>query len=110
MKEPVYSAEDLMMENLYPHFRTGQSYFIFSSGRNKNYGYRTGMMTPIGDIEIGQWKRLVQEIMKRENEEELYSNLLNWVQEHIPWLRHMRDIQEYAMELYACRIFDDPNW
>lgn len=52
MKEPVYSAEDLMMENLYPHFRTGQSYFIFSSGRNKNYGYRTGMMTPIGTSKL----------------------------------------------------------
>lgn len=110
MKEPVYSVEDLTMEDLYPHFRTGQSYFIFGSGRNKNYGYRTGIMTPIGDIEIGQWKKLVQEIMKRENEEELYSNLLNWVREHIPWLRHVRDIQEYAMELYACRIFDDPKW
>ena len=35
------------------------------------------MMTPIGDIEIGQWKKLAQEIMKLENEKELYSNLLN---------------------------------
>ena len=26
MKEPVYLAEDLTMEDLYPHFRTGQSY------------------------------------------------------------------------------------
>ena len=110
MKEPQYSSKDFTLADLYPRYRTGQSYLVSRSGKNKIYGYRSGMMTPVGDIEISQWERLVQEVMKREKEEKLYSHLLEWVQNHYPWLHNVQERKEYTLELYASRIFDNPKW
>lgn len=110
MKEPQYSSEHFTLADLYPRYHTGQAYLKFVSGKNKVYGYHSGMMTPVGDIEKGTWEHLVQEVMKREKEEKLYSHLLEWVQNHYPWLHDTQEKKEYTLELYASRIFDNPEW
>ena len=108
-------AEDLDQEHLtYDDLRylygTGQSYIISNDGRKKNYGYRFGVMTRLGDMEISQWEMLLRRLIERSGEQALQENLLNWVTKHYPYLRTEREQQIEALALHSARIFEDPKW
>ena len=75
MREKEISSDGLKFEDLRKRYGTGRSYTISGSGKNRVTGYRTGVMTNIGDIEVSQWERLVHELISRNQEEELYAHL-----------------------------------
>ena len=97
MREKEISSDGLKFEDLRKRYGTGRSYTISGSGKNRVTGYRTGVMTNIGDIEVSQWERLVHELISRNQEEELYAHLCQWIKETALWL-------------HADRIFDNPKW
>lgn len=70
MREKEISSDGLKFEDLRKRYGTGRSYTISGSGKNRVTGYRTGVMTNIGDIEVSQWERLVHELISRNQEEE----------------------------------------
>lgn len=105
----VPNRNQLTPKDLHAHFSTGQSILLSGSGRDKKYGYRNGIQTDLGDIRDDVWRELVRELIVRCHEEILFNKLLEWVKEHTYWLRTKAELEQYALELYAARIFDNPE-
>ena len=82
--------EHLTFEDLRYLYGTGQSYIISNDGRKNYYGYRVGVMTRLGDLEISQWEMLLRRLIERSGEQELQEYLLNWVTEHCTYLHTNR--------------------
>lgn len=55
VKAAELDAEKLTFEDLRCHFGTGRSYVISGTGRDRKTGYRTGVQTDVGDIEVSEW-------------------------------------------------------
>lgn len=104
------NAETLTFEDLRCHFGTGRSYVISGTGRDRKKGYRTGIQTNVGDIEVSEWKTLMKDLIQRSGEEALYKLLFQWVSQTTPWLHTKQEFELEALELHAMRIFDNPEW
>lgn len=100
----------LTFSDLRAHFGTGRAYLISQYGREKKYGYRKGIQTDIGDLEVSEWKRLVRELIERAEEQELQEQLVEWVKSHYKWLHTKDEVELYALKLHAFRIFDNKEW
>lgn len=94
--------------DLRKHYGTGQAYLI-SSNPEKKYGYRHGIQCNIGDIEEAEWQRLVEDLIKRSGEQELFSHILEW-EKLYGFSRDAKEMKQIALELHAARIFDDTEW
>lgn len=106
----VYRVEDLSFEDLRKRYGTGVGYLISDHGRGrKTYGYRLGIMTQIGDIELSVWRKLMRNLIEKAGEQNLYDTLKEWVRS-FPWLKDEEDIEQYALELHSARIFDNAQW
>ncbi len=105
-----YDMRKLTFAQLQVRTHTGRSYIIFGSGRDRKLGYRQGCLTEIGDIEISQWRELIQYLIERDGELQLQKNLLSWVKDSCPWLHTHAEQEDYALELHASRIFDCNEW
>ena len=101
---------DLTFEDLRAHFGTGRSYIKSGSGRDAVYGYRSGVMTNIGDIEENEWAQLMMDLVIRSGETALQEQLRFWAKEHCAWLHTKKEVERYALELHSSRIFDNPKW
>jgi hypothetical protein len=108
-KESEIDAIGLTFSKLRRIYGTGRSYVISGSGRDRKLGYRSGVLTEIGDIEASLWERLVYDLIVRFGEQELYENLLSWCA-GFPFLHSGAARKTYALELHAARIFDDAEW
>ena len=103
-------ADSVTFEDLSVHFFTGRSILLSGSGRDKKYSYRSGVMTDVGDIELSRWCELVRGLIKKANEQALHEQLLKWVKDCCPFQHTREEIEIYALELHASRIFDNPQW
>ena len=90
-------------------YGTGRSN-TFSTPNGKKVAYRHGVMTEIGDIEVSVWMQIVEYLIRKAKENELYNNLLEWVTDKIKWSKNEAERKKYALELHAARIFDKPEW
>jgi len=104
-----YRVADLSFSNLRVHYFTGVSVLRLGNQRNKTSGYRNGVMTGLGDLEFPVWETLVRDLIHRSGEDELLNSLITWL-EDAPWLRTKHEVELYALELHAGRIFDNPGW
>lgn len=102
--------EKLTFVDLRKHYDTGRSYTISGSGRDRKTGYRQGVMTDIGDIELSDWKKLVYMLIERAGEEKMQRCLYEWVKDNIPWLHNDKDREAKALEMHTMRLFDNPKW
>lgn len=103
-------ARESRFAELRLHYRTGRSYLIRGSGRNKVFGYRNGVMTDLGDLELSDWIGRIKALISRFGEQEIYENLLQWLKEHNYASESLQDLQLNALEIHSMRIFDDPEW
>lgn len=92
------------------HFQTGRSFLLSGEGRNKTYGYRNGVQTNLGDIEISDWIHRVQSLIAEYDEGALHGDLLQWLREHNYTKDSEKELRFEALKLHAMRIFDDPEW
>lgn len=67
-------------------------------------------MTDVGDIELSKWRELVHGLIEKSHEQVLYEQLLKWVKDCCPFQHTREEIETYALELHASRIFDNPQW
>lgn len=67
-------------------------------------------MTEIGDIEVSVWMQIVEYLIRKANEIELYNNLLEWVTDTMKWSENEIERKKYSLELHAARIFDNREW
>ena len=79
-------------------------------GHRGRSGYRSGIMTPIGDVERSVWLEAAEALIKRTGEGKLLDALIKWSRDNCAWLRKEREYREYAIELHVNRIFDNPKW
>ena len=104
------TIEPITFEDLRCHFRTERSYVISGAGRDRKMGYRTGIQTNASDIDISEWKMLMENLIRRSGEEILYKLLLEWVSNNMPWLHTKQERDLEALVLHAMRIFENPEW
>lgn len=102
--------EKLTFTDLIWHYGTGQSYIILDTGKKKQRGYRFGVMTRVGDLEVSEWQQLVMQLIQRAGEMPLYDRLLSWVTDNVPWLHTKKERELEALQLHTIRIFEDPDW
>ena len=105
-----YQVNELSLSDLQFRYATGRAIKRASDTGNKATGYRQGVMTRIGDLELSEWEILIKDLIKRSGEEKLLMSLIEWASDSCPWLRGMSEIYLYALELHSSRIFDNPNW
>lgn len=89
---------------------TGRAYLISGTGRNRKYGYRRGVLTKRGDIEIGEWCRMMFALIDQSGERALFEQLKCWVKQHTYFLKTRQEIEEYTLRLHSNRIFENPKW
>ena len=106
--DKYHEPEITEFSDLRLHYGTGQACRI-PHPHKKLMGYRSGVQTDIGDIEVHEWRRLVTELIKRKGEQELFNQLLEWEKEHCLAPLY-GDINQEALVLHARRIFDDEAW
>lgn len=110
IKASQLSPSDLTFENLQYLYETGRSYTISGSGKNRVTGYRSGVQTEIGDLEISEWKDLMQKLICESGEDQIQQCLLSWVKENCPWLHNKSEQEMEALVLHSMRIFEDKEW
>ena len=104
------SGEDITFADLRVHYGTGRSIHVSGTGRNKKFRYRHGMMTDLGDLEIYEWKSLLNALIEHHGEQEIQQQLRQWSRAECRWLHSEDEVEEYALSLHAARIFEDPAW
>ena len=103
-------ADSVTFENLRVHYFTGRSILLSGTGRDKKYSYRSGVMTDVGDIELSRWRELVHSLIEKAQEQALHEQLLKWVKDCCPFQHTREEIETYALEIHASRLFDNPKW
>ena len=93
-----YRVSDLSFSDLSVHYFTGVAVRRLGDQHSKSSGYRNGVMTGLGDLEYPVWETLIRDLIHRSGEDELLN------------LRTKREVELYALELHAARIFDNPDW
>ena len=91
------------------HF-TGRSYIKSGEGRNRVYGYRTGIQCDLGNIEQSEWFQMVRELIDCKGERHLYEQLLEYLTEHNYAKSTKTQLERKALEQHADRIFDNEAW
>jgi hypothetical protein len=92
------------------HYQTGCSYLISGAGRNKVTGYRNGVMTNLGDLDLSDWQNRASALIARYEEEMLLEDLYRWLSEHNYPQDSVKELRMRALELHMARIFDNPAW
>lgn len=90
-------------------YGTGRSNTITTPQGKKSF-YRNGVMTEIGDIKESVWVQLIEYLIQREDEIELFNQLVEWIKDTYHWQQTEEECKKYALELHAARIFDRPEW
>ena len=70
------NAAQITRENLRYMYGTGQEIASKNSQGNKVSHYRTGVQTAMGDMEVSLWMELVQKLVEKENDQEIFEQLL----------------------------------
>ena len=97
--------DNLKIEDLRCSYMTGQSYLKKTVGRSKEYGYRTGVMTPIGDVLESVWHEAVECIIKRDGEWRLQLRLREWYRGSFD-----EKYDRGALTNHVSRLYRNPDW
>ena len=91
--------------------RTGRAVLIRDGGKGqKEYRYRSGMMTELGDIREDVWVAAVEKYARENGDEALVDAYLKWTRDRTPWMKTEAARKTYALELYADRMCDNSSW
>lgn len=103
-------TDNLTFEGLRKKYGTGRAYTISGKGRDRKTGYRRGVMTEYGDVELSDWKKLARMLIKRAGEENIQKWLFEWYTDNGFWIRDDENLDDYSLETHIARLFDDPKW
>lgn len=62
---------DVTFRDLRVHYRIGRAIRLTGTGRDKEYTYRVGVQTDLGDIELSVWQEAMQRLIHASGEYEL---------------------------------------
>lgn len=102
----VLTGQDLRLQHW-----TGQAGHTFRRGE-KVPTYRTGIMTPAGDIEIGVWLQAAEAIVARDHLQEEVKQITPYVE--FPGDRQtatqQQDLKVKALNAVLSGLYQDPQW
>lgn len=104
------AASHYTLSDLQYRYRTGRSILLSGSGRNKVYSYRTGVATPVGDLEISEWKAYMMDAIRSSGELPLYEALRQWTKTNTYTHQSAEEATLAALEAHSLRLFDNPVW
>ena len=101
-----------------PHLRAGDLRWMYStgkgqitgSGRDKRHTYRTGIQTPIGDIELSVWIKAAEYIVERDGLQEELEHLRPFALSFGASLFAKQLLHAYHLDLYLSGIYHNPTW
>lgn len=99
------NLETLKLEDLQCLYFTGSSYLKQIVGRHREYGYRSGVMTPVGDVLNSIWREAAESIIKRDDEWQLQLRLRDWYRGSFDEKDNIG-----ALSNHCRRLYNDPNW
>ena len=106
-----YEIGDLTYGQLACRHCTGQAVQLRGDGIRKEYAFRNGVVTAIGDIEEGLWMRIMKCLVhEKYHEGKLYGQVLEYISDCIPWARTAAEREFRALEMMADRLFDNETW
>ena len=82
------------LQELRHQYGTGRACHVSGRGKSKVMDYRFGVMTDVGDIELGEWCQMIHALIERAGDQQIYVCLKEVIQQECPWLRTARDIEE----------------
>lgn len=97
-------------EDIRVMYFTGKFIRNFGSQDKRAGEYRSGVMTKLGDIEEMEWIRFAEELIRRNNDEQLFEQLKSWYKKTTPWLRTEKELHRYSLECFVARIYENPAW
>lgn len=98
--------DTITLEELAIKFHTGHAYIKSQNGRHKEFGYRMGVMTPLGDIEQSVWVEAVERVIKKIGEWDLQLKLREWYKKDL----FAQKDNLCALEAHSIRLYQDPKW
>ncbi len=104
------NLDEITFSSVRKMYGTGRAFTFKNSQGGKKTHYRNGCMTAIGDIEKSVWQQAVRELILRANETELFQNLKCWLKDSKMIFRDEKELEDYALDLHAARIFDRTEW
>lgn len=110
IEEVHMSSSPLSFDDLHCWYGTGRAYLISGSGRNKNIGYRKGIMCRLGDLEESEWMHLMKTLIDQTGESGLYKQFFTWESEHILYSCSQAELERDVLVSYSYRLFDDEGW
>lgn len=96
------------LENLKCGLRTFRT-STRGTGKDKKVTCHSLVQTPVGEMEVDKWIKLMQKAIKNAGESEIYSRLLEYAV-NLPWIHSEKEAIQYATELHSLRIFENPEW
>lgn len=107
--EDINMAE-ITFSSIRKMYGTGRAFTFKNYRGEKSVHYRHGCMTAIGDIEKSVWQQIVRILISEKNERELFQNLKSWLKDSKIVFRDENELDDYALQLHAERIFDCTEW
>ena len=101
---------ELDYKTLRAQFYTGRSVLLNDRGYEKKYGYRHGVQTPIGDIEVNVWCEAMKELIEKNGDTDLYDKLFDWYKGDPVCGKTKREQELYVLNVFSNNIFDNPKW
>lgn len=81
------------------------------SGPGKTYTYRSGVLTPIGDIELSVWISAAEYLIRRDNlEEELEHLRIHLRKQHSGNVFQTKTDYGHLLDVCLCGLHRDPKW
>lgn len=109
------ATENYMLDELIPgtrHFVTIRSKIPEGKNRNGTPFYPSHgieyFVTKAGDVELSLWLSLVEDAIKNEGKEPLYSTLIAYTKNNCKWLKKEKDIRLHAAEVLLHKSYE--NW
>ncbi len=101
-----------------PHLRAGDLRWMYStgkgqitgSGRDKRHTYRTGIQTPIGDIELSVWIKAAEYIVERDGLHEELERLRTFVTGFGRSLYSKQMSHAVHLDMCLSEIYRSPLW
>jgi len=81
------------------------------SGPGKTYTYRSGVLTPIGDIELSVWISAAEHLIRRDGLEEEVEHLrIHLKKQHPDNVFQTRTDYAQLLDVCLCGLHRDPKW
>ncbi|WP_434794409.1 hypothetical protein TPDSL_13880 [Terrisporobacter petrolearius] len=68
------------------------------------------VITPEGICSKDKWIILVNKSIEEKGEAHIFNMLVDYALKECAWITETEDAKRYALNLYSCRIWEDPVW